>query len=41
MIRSASARTRGSLISARRALLMAIEWCGIIDFMNAVSPTRA
>lgn len=33
MIRSASFRTRGSDISARLLVRIAIEWCGIIAFM--------
>src|SRR3546814_11422626 len=40
MISSARSRTRGSLISALRALLIAIEWCGIIAFMKRTSPTN-
>ena len=33
MIESASSRTRGSVICARREVSTAIEWCGIIAFM--------
>jgi hypothetical protein len=41
MILSASSRTRGSLMLAFRALLMAMEWCGIIACMKAGSSISA
>ena len=37
---AASLATRGSSVVARRDVRMAIEWCGIIAFIQATSPTK-